>query len=63
MHVFSRYNIVKRASCGAFIGIVAGCGRNRGTWDAEHSRRTAQRHAAALRRQDAASRYTVEAST
>lgn len=32
-----------------FDAVVAGMGRNRGTWDAEHPRRSAQRHARRLR--------------
>ena len=36
---------------GAFDAVVSGMGRNRGTLDAAHSRRAAQRHAAALRRE------------
>lgn len=28
--------------------VVSGCGRHRGTWDSNHSRRTAYRHAAKL---------------
>ena len=30
--------------------LLAGLGRNRGTWDASHTKRTAQRHAAILRK-------------
>lgn len=36
---------------GRFDAIVSGIGKNRGTWEAGHSRRTAQRHAAAFRRE------------
>jgi hypothetical protein len=39
--------------------VVAGCGRNKGTWDTTHTRRTAQRHARGLRElaQDSAHRF------
>lgn len=40
--------------------VMAGLGRNRGTWDTAHTRRTAQRHARALRLQDPGSIYKVE---
>lgn len=34
---------------GAFDAVLSGMGRNRGTWDSDHSRRAAQRHASQLR--------------
>lgn len=33
---------------GEFYGVVAGLGRNAGTWDADHSRSAAYRHCKAL---------------
>lgn len=46
----TRYNVVQYKD-GKFHSIMSGMGRNRGTWDADHSRRAAQRHAADLRRE------------
>ncbi|CAM8643554.1 hypothetical protein MCEMSEM18_03573 [Comamonadaceae bacterium] len=40
--------------------VMAGLGRNRGTWDTAHTRRTAQRHARTLRLEDPKSTYKVE---
>ena len=54
-----RYCIVKRTN-GKFVGVVAGCGKNRGTWDSDHSRSRAFSHAAELRKLDPGSTYTVE---
>lgn len=43
------YQVVKRcADSGAFVAVVAGLGRNKGTWDATHSKATAKRHAKVL---------------
>jgi hypothetical protein len=60
-----RYVVVKYTKLmGVFIGVVSGMGRNKGTWDAEaKSRRTAQRWAAELRREDPEHDYRVEEST
>lgn len=44
------YNVVQYRD-GKWDCIMSGMGKNRGTWDADHSRRAAQRHAAALRRE------------
>lgn len=35
---------------GKFLGTVAGLGRNRNTWDANHSKRTANKYARLLNR-------------
>lgn len=43
------YYVAKYTKSGVFVCIMAGLGRNAGTWDAGHSKRTAQRHARALR--------------
>lgn len=34
---------------GHFDSVISGCGRNKGTLDSTHSKRSAQRHAKALR--------------
>lgn len=59
-----RYVVVKYTKLmGVFIGVVSGIGRNKGTWDAEaKSRRTAQRWARELRREDPEHNYRVEES-
>lgn len=58
--VDTTYHVAKYAN-GKFCGIVSGMGRNAGTWDSEaKSKRTAQRWAAILRREDTQSVYTVE---
>jgi len=43
-----RYHVVQYRH-GTFDAIVSGMGRHRGTWDSDHSRRAAQRHARQLR--------------
>ena len=55
---------------GVFDAVMSGMGKNRGTLDSDHSRRSAQRHAAALRadnvnqwRTDAGLTYRVETCT
>lgn len=58
-----RYCVVQRTPEGQFIAVVSGMGRHRGTWDADHSRRQAQRHAAALRRERTDNTFTVEPTT
>lgn len=46
---------------GEFIGVVAGLGRNAGTWDSTaRSQRTAQRWAKQCRRDDPGGVYRVE---
>ena len=59
----TRYEVAKRAPDGTYLGAVAGMGRNRGTWDSEHSRSAAYRHARTLRQADPINRYTVEPTT
>lgn len=63
------YNVVKyrvqNTSSDAslvFVGVMAGIGRNKGTWDSTHSKNTAQRHAKILRKKeiDPSVRYCVE---
>lgn len=44
-----RYEVIQYRH-GKRDGIVSGMGKNRGTWDGDHSRSAAYRHAAALRR-------------
>lgn len=61
-----RYHVVQYRN-DVFDSVISGMGRNRGTLDAEHSRRAAQRHTAALRaepwRATAGLTYRVEEST
>lgn len=60
----TEYVVVRYKPDGKFDGVMAGMGRNKGTWDAEaKSRRTAQRWAAELRREDHEHDYRVEEST
>jgi putative IMPACT (imprinted ancient) family translation regulator len=44
----TRYCVVQYRH-GKFDGIMSGMGKNRGTLDSDHSRRSAQRHARMLR--------------
>ena len=44
----NRYIVVQYRH-GAFDAVMSGMGKNRGTWDADHSRSAAYRHAAELR--------------
>lgn len=43
--------IVVQYRHGSFDSVMSGMGKNRGTWDADHSRSAAFRHAADLRRE------------
>lgn len=56
------YQVIKRyADSGALIAVVAGLGRNKNTWDAAHSKVTANRHAKILNSSAPAGViYTVE---
>ena len=56
----TRYNVIQRTKTGEFVAIVSGMGRNRGTWDSDHSRSAAYRHARQCRQDDPANHYTVE---
>ena len=56
----TRYEVAKYSPDGAYLCAVAGMGRNRGTWDSDHSRSAAYHHARTLRRLDPAHRYSVE---
>ena len=55
-----RYNVIQRTPSGEFVAIVSGMGRHRGTWDSDHSRSAAYRHARQCRQDDPTNRYTVE---
>lgn len=59
----NRYNVVQYRN-GQWDAIVSGMGKNRGTWDSDHSRSAAYRHAAELRaepwRERAGLSYRVE---
>jgi hypothetical protein len=55
-----RHQVVKYTAHGQFVAIVSGLGRHAGTWDSDHSKRAAQRHASSLRKQDATHIFKVE---
>ena len=57
----TRYNVIKRTPSGEIVGIMSGMGRRRSTWDSDHSRSAAHRHARQCRRDDPAHLYSVEA--
>ena len=54
-----KYYVV-RYQHGQFDSVMAGLGRNRRTWDTAHSRRTAQRHATSLRKEQPGFSFAVE---
>lgn len=54
------YHVVRLTLAGDFIAVISGMGRNIGTLDAGHSRRTAIKWAKACQAQDPAYLYTVE---
>lgn len=54
--------IVRYTAAGFFDGVMAGCGKNRGTWDTGHSRSAAFRHAKALRVEMPEYRFRVQPS-
>jgi hypothetical protein len=54
------YYVVQYDLDGKFGAVISGMGRNKGTWDASHSKRTAQRHARRLRAKDKEHIYKVE---
>lgn len=56
----SRFHIVRYDLQGEFLGIMAGCGKNKNTWDSDHSRSAAHRHAADLRQKQPGFVYKVE---
>lgn len=58
-----RFHVVKRLLNGTFAGIVSGMGRNAGTWDSDHSRSAAYKHAADCRKDDQQHTYHVEPTT
>lgn len=50
MNYKGRWHIVQYTKEGAFVAIVAGCGRNKRTWDSDHSYGRACAHARVLRK-------------
>lgn len=54
------YQVVQYTHGGQFRAVISGLGRNRGTWDSCHSRRTARRHAKRLRAEHPGFAYRVE---
>lgn len=61
--ILQRYNVVQYRN-GAWDAVVSGMGKNRSSWDADHSRSAAYRHASELRaeswRAQAGLTYKVE---
>jgi len=56
-----RYCVVAYVA-GRFAGVMSGMGRNRGTWDSDHSRRAARKHARELRQQHPEMSFVVQPS-
>ncbi len=54
-----RYCVVNYSGA-QFVGVMAGMGRNRGTWDSDHGQRSAQRHARKLRIERPGQTFKVE---
>ena len=54
------YHVVKYASNGESISVIAGMGRNKNKWDTTHSKRTAQRYAAILRKEQPGFKFCAE---
>lgn len=57
--VFTQTYCVAKHRKGEFVGVVSGMGKNQGTWNSDHSKRTAQRYAAKLRIEDPDHRFYV----
>lgn len=55
-----RFHIVRYTRDGKFDAVMAGCGRNRSTWDTGHSKSAAYKHAATLRVEQPEYRFQVE---
>lgn len=56
----NRFEVVRYTPSGEMAGVMSGMGRNAGTWDSEHSRSAAYRHARDCRRDDPSFIYKVE---
>jgi len=54
-----RYQIGQYDKAGRFVAVVAGAGKNRGTWDTDHSRAAAYRHCAAMNAKSGFRAYRV----
>ncbi len=54
------YHVVQFDKDGKRLTTISGLGRNEGTMDSSHSRRTAQHHAKQMREQDPESIYLAE---
>lgn len=52
--------VVEYTREGKFVAVISGMGRNKGTWDTAYSKRSAQRHAAVLRKENPSLKYVVE---
>jgi len=57
--ITTRYNVIQQTPAGEFIAVMAGMGRNAGTWDTQHGRSQAYAHARKLRQTDPQHRYVV----
>lgn len=47
-----RYYVAEFTKDGKLIAVISGLGKNRGRWDADHSRSAAYRHARILRQEN-----------
>ncbi len=56
------YSVVETDASGKHIATISGMGRNAGKIDCNHSQRTAQRHAATLRKENPDKVYKVVAN-
>lgn len=51
-NAMSRYYVAEFTEDGKLIAVISGLGKNRGRWDADHSRSAAYRHARILRQEN-----------
>jgi len=63
MGLDDRYVVIQHDPDTGESASIAGMGRNRGTWDTNHSRRRAQHYARQLRAERPDKRFTVESVT
>lgn len=54
------YEVVKYTLDGKRISSISGLGRNKGTWDSNHSKRTAQKYRKDIQKEDSKHIYKVE---
>jgi len=56
----NEFQVVQYTYNGLFVGVIAGLGRNKGTWDSTHSEETARMYARQLGDANHAFVYKVE---